>query len=195
MIKKMVSNLEEGFISLLLISMTLLVFVEVVARFGFNTGIHWAQEATLLMAAWFVLFGASYGVKVGAHIGVDVFVKIMPVNKRRIVTLLVILLCLVYCCLFLYGSWIYLSTMRMIGIEMDDIPIPKWIPMSILVIGFVLLIVRFLQLAWKVMNGQANGLSFADEAAESMKIAKDIQNTALGKDHNKESLSVKGDKS
>ena len=32
----------------------------------------------------------------------------------------------------------------MIGIELEDLPVPKWIPMSILVIGFVLLIIRFL---------------------------------------------------
>jgi C4-dicarboxylate transporter DctQ subunit len=195
MIKKVVSQLEEGFLSLLLVSMTLLVFVEVVARFGFNSGIHWAQEATLLMAAWFVLFGASYGVKVGAHIGVDVFVKMLPANTHRLFTLLAIVLCLIYCGLFVYGSWIYLSKMKMIGIEMEDIPIPKWIPMSILVIGFVLLIVRFLQLGWKVVKGEADGFHFADEAEESMEIAKDLQDTALGDPENKDSNKDKGDKS
>lgn len=76
--RNLVTRIEEGILSLLLVAMTLLVFAEVVARFGFNAGIHWAQEATLLMAGWFVLFGASYGVKVGAHIGVDVFVKMLP---------------------------------------------------------------------------------------------------------------------
>ncbi|SIS86875.1 TRAP transporter small permease [Neptunomonas antarctica] len=195
MIKKVVSHLEEGFISLLLVSMTLLVFVEVVARFGFNSGIHWAQEATLLMAAWFVLFGASYGVKVGAHIGVDVFVKMLPANTHRFFTLLAIALCLIYCGLFVYGSWIYLSKMKMIGIEMADIPIPKWIPMSILVIGFVLLIIRFLQLGWKVMIGEAEGFHFADEAKESMSIANELKETALGDQDSNNTHQNKGDKS
>ena len=178
--RNVITRLEEGFLSLLLVSMTLLVFAEVVARFGFNAGIHWAQEVTLLLAAWFVLFGASYGVKVGAHIGVDVFVKMMPHNTHRFVTLIAIGLCLVYCGLFLYGSWIYLSKMKMIGIELEDLPVPKWMPMSILVIGFVLLIVRFLQLGWKVVNNQAEGFHFADEAEESMEIAESLKETALG---------------
>jgi C4-dicarboxylate transporter DctQ subunit len=194
MIKKLVSHFEEGFLSLLLVSMTLLVFAEVVARFGFNAGIHWAQEATLLMAAWFVLFGASYGVKVGAHIGVDVFVKMLPANTHRFFTLLAIVLCLIYCGLFVYGSWIYLSKMKMIGIEMEDIPIPKWIPMSILIIGFVLLIIRFLQLGWKVVIGQADGFHFADEAEESMEIAKGLKESSLG-DTDTDSNKDKGDKS
>ena len=180
MVRNLVTKLEEGFLSVLLVSMTLLVFAEVIARFGFNAGIHWAQEVTLLLAAWFVLFGASYGVKVGAHIGVDVFVKMLPEGAHRFITLVAVGLCLVYCGLFLYGSWIYLSKMKMIGIELEDLPVPKWIPMTILVIGFVLLIIRFLQLGWKVITNQADGFHFADEAEESMEIAKDLQETALG---------------
>lgn len=174
-LRNLVTQIEEAILSLLLVSMTLLVFAEVVARFGFNAGIHWAQEATLLLSGWFVLFGASYGVKVGAHIGVDVFVKMLPHKLHRGVTLFAILLCLGYCGLFLFGSWEYVMKMRMIGIELEDIPIPKWTVSSILVIGFVLLIIRFLQLGWKVIRGEAEGFAFADEAEESMHLANELK--------------------
>ena len=182
MVRNIINQFEESFLSLLLVSMTLLVFAEVVARFGFGAGIHWAQEVTLTLSAWFVLFGASYGVKVGAHIGVDVFVKALPNKLHRIITVVAILLCLAYCSMFLYGSWIYLSKMKMIGIELEDLPIPKWTVMSILVIGFVLLILRFLQLGWKVIKGEADGFHLADEAEESMSIANELKDTALADD-------------
>ena len=155
--------------------MTLLVFAEVVARFGFNAGIHWAQEVTLLMSGWFVLFGASYGIKVGSHIGVDVFVKMLPRDVHRVVTMLAIVLCLAYCGMMLYGSWIYLGKMKMIGIELEDLPVPKWIPMSVLVIGFSLLIVRLLNLLWGVIRNKADGFHLADEAEESMHIAEEMK--------------------
>lgn len=174
-VRNLVTHIEEAILSLLLLSMTLLVFAEVVARFGFNAGIHWAQEVTLLLSAWFVLFGASYGVKVGAHIGVDVFVKMLPAGVYRGVTLIAVALCLFYCGLFLYGSWIYLAKMKMIGIELEDLPIPKWTVMTILLIGFGLLALRFLQLGWKVLKGEADGFHFADEAEESMEIARDLK--------------------
>ena len=61
-----INKVEEGIISLLLAFMTLLVFMEVLMRFGFNVGIHWAQELTLLLSGWLVMFGVSYGIKVGA---------------------------------------------------------------------------------------------------------------------------------
>jgi len=175
MLKKIIGQAEEAFISLLLVSMTLLVFVEVVARFGFNSGIHWSQELTLILAGWFVLFGASYGVKVGAHIGVDVFVKLLPKKAYRALTLLAIVLCLVYCGLFLAGSWVYVSKMYKIGIELEDIPLPRWMPMTVLLIGLVLLVIRFLQLGWKVITGEADGFHMADEAKESLELAKELQ--------------------
>lgn len=175
MVKRIIDHFEESFLSLLMVSMTLLVFAEVVLRFGFNTGIHWAQEVTLLIAAWFVLYGASYGVKVGAHIGVDVFVKLLPSPIHRFLTLLAIVLALVYCGMFLYGSWIYLAKMKMIGIELEDLPVPKWIPMSVLVIGFALLALRFLELGWKVLKGDVEGFHFVDEAKESMEIAEELK--------------------
>lgn len=174
-VRNLVTHIEEAILSLLLLSMTLLVFAEVVARFGFNAGIHWAQEVTLLLSAWFVLFGASYGVKVGAHIGVDVFVKMLPAGVHRGVTLIAVALCLFYCGLFLYGSWVYLAKMKMIGIELEDVPIPKWTVMTILLIGFGLLALRFVQLGWKVLKGEADGFHFADEAEESMEIARDLK--------------------
>ena len=173
--RNLVTRIEEGILSLLLVAMTLLVFAEVVARFGFNAGIHWAQEATLLLAGWFVLFGASYGVKVGAHIGVDVFVKMLPRRLHRAVTLLALLLCLGYCVLFLIGGWEYVMKMKLIGIELEDIPIPKWTVSTILIIGFVLLILRFLELGWKVIRGEIDGFHFADEAEESMEIARELK--------------------
>ena len=174
MLLRYLHRTEEAFISLLIVSMTLLVFMETVLRFGFNTGLLWAQEVTLYTAAWFVLFGASYGIRVGAHIGVDAFVRLLPTPKQRIVAVVAILLSLIYCGLFLYGGWIYLSKLKMIELEMEDLPIQKWIPMSVLVIGFVLMVFRLLNLLRQVITGQANGFSHADEAKESMHLADEI---------------------
>ncbi|WP_163835281.1 TRAP transporter small permease [Spartinivicinus ruber] len=167
------NKLEEVILCLLLVAMTLLVFIEVVMRFGFNQGLIWAEEVTLYLGAWLVLFGASYGVKTGAHIGVDAFVKKLPSLYQRLVALLTITLCLVYCGLFIYGGWIYLSKLKMIGLEMEDLPIQKWQASSILVIGFILLALRFIQVAIKLFKGETSTLQFANEAKESMSLAKE----------------------
>ena len=175
MLANIVNKLEESFLSLLLVGMTILVFIEVVLRFGFNTGISWSQEVTLYMMAWFVLFGASYGVKVGAHIGVDSFVKLFPLKIRRVMGLLSVSICIAYCVIFMIGAWNYLSKLKQINLEMEDLEVQRWMSESIIFLGFALLLFRFVQLLIKIFKGEAEGFSHIDEAAESLELADQIR--------------------
>lgn len=175
MFSRIINSIEESIIALLLASMTLLVFLEVVLRFGFGKGLMWAQELTLHLSAWMVLFGVSYGIKVGSHIGVDALVKIMPPTARRVISGIAVSACLFYCGLFMKGSWVYLTKIQMIGIELEDMPIPKWIAHSILFIGMVLIAIRLLILLWAIFTGKADGFKLADEAKESMHLAEETK--------------------
>jgi C4-dicarboxylate transporter DctQ subunit len=174
MFMRIINRAEEAIICILLVAVTLLVFADVVMRFGFNTGLMWSQELTLHMSAWFVLFGASYGLKVGSHIGMDAFVKLFPANGRRLLTGLGTILALIYCYLVLYGSWIYLAKMKKIGITMEDLPIPVWIANGMLFVGFVFLTVRLLILFWGVITGKTDSFKHADEAKESLELAREM---------------------
>lgn len=171
--RHILNTLEESIISLLLAAMTILVFFEVVMRFGFSSGVLWAQELTLHLSAWMVLFGASYGIKAGSHIGVDALVKVLPKPMRRLVSSLAALASIVYCGLFMYGSWVYLEKIHMIGIELEDMPIPKWIAHSILLIGLGMLALRLMQLLYQIATGRADGFKLVDEAKDSMYLAEE----------------------
>ncbi len=174
MFMRIINRAEEAIICILLLLTTLLVFLDVVMRFGFNTGFMWSQELTLHMSGWFVLFGASYGLKVGSHIGMDAFVKLFPRGGRRILTVIATILAITYCSLILYGSWIYLKKMKMIGITLEDLPIPTWLAHGMLLVGFCFLNIRLLIILWSVITDEADGFKHADEAKESMELAEDI---------------------
>ncbi len=172
---RILNRAEEAIISLLLLATTILVFVDVVMRFGFGTGFMWSQELTLHMSAWMVLFGTSYGVKVGSHIGMDAFVRLFPSMGRRILTGLACILALSYCGLILYGSYFYLLKMHKIGIFLEDMEIEAWKAHSILLIGFVMITIRLSIVLYNVIVGKADGFKHADEAKESMEIVSDLK--------------------
>ncbi len=172
---RLLNRTEEAIICLLMALTTLLVFVDVVMRFGFNTGFMWTQELTLHMSAWFVLFGASYGIKAGSHIGVDAFVKLFPRTSRRILSAIGCLLGLAYCGLILYGSWIYLAKVKRIGIELEDLPIPAWIAHGMLIVGFVFLSIRIAILLWDIITNKADGFRYASEADDSMELVEELK--------------------
>ena len=102
-----VDKLEENLIAALLGAMTLLTFANVVARKGFNSNILWGLEATVFLFGWLVLLGASYAVKKGAHLGVDVMINGMSESARRITGLIAISVCIAFAFLLLKGSWDY----------------------------------------------------------------------------------------
>jgi len=174
MFLNIVNKVEEAIMSFLLVATTLLVFMDVVMRFGFNAGFLWSQELTLHMSAWMVLFGTSYCLKVGSHIGMDAFVKLFPTIGRKILTGIGCVLGLCYCGLVLYGSWVYLSKMHKIGIELEDLPIPTWVAHSMLIVGFSFLSIRIAILLWSVVFGETEGFRHADEAKESMAIVEEL---------------------
>lgn len=180
MFLKIVNKIEEGIIALFLVSCTLLVFVDVVMRFGFAKAWIWSQELTLHLSAWMVLFGASYCLKLGAHIGMDAFVKIFPSLGRKILTGIACVLSLIYCWLVIYGAWIYLGKVKMLGISLEDLRfIPTWVAHSILLIGFIFLGVRLLILLWTVVFGDVEVFRHADEASESMAIVEELKKEGM----------------
>lgn len=181
MMKRWFDRLEEIIIGGLLALIAFMVFFEVFCRFfltsewltrlaleypggilqsfvDFGRWVQiWIQEATLYLAGWMVLLGASWAVKEKAHICMDAVTSRVSESTERIMTLIALALCLIYCGFFIYGSWIFLGKLKKIGIELNDIPLQKWIAESVLIIGFSLLVVRFLQLGYRVWKGEETG--------------------------------------
>lgn len=166
----LLGRLEEGIIALLLAAMTLLTFVQVVLRYVFDSGLDWGLEATTYLFAWLVLFGMSYVARMGAHIGVDVVVKLLPPGLRRAVGLLAALIAVAYCGLITYGATVYIDKLWVIGVQAQDVPLPRWLLSIILPIGFVLLGIRFLQAAWAILTGQADTMLLGDEGTDALRM-------------------------
>ncbi|WP_373353793.1 TRAP transporter small permease [Pseudoroseicyclus sp. CXY001] len=104
---RIIEYLEEIVIALLLGAMTLVTFVNVVLRYVFNESLLWGLEVTLILFAWLVLFGISYGFKKTAHLGVDALLNVVGAPLRRGLVLLSCLACLAYGGLMMKGAWDY----------------------------------------------------------------------------------------
>ena len=185
---RVISEIEESFIAIVLGLMTLITFANVVARYIFNTNILWALETTVFLFAWLVLIGASYCVKISAHLGVDVILTMLSRPARRIVGLVAVTACLAFSFMLLKGAWDYwipFATTRA-WYETDDIimpdfmqfladwmnegeeyeKLPRFIPYFALPLGITLLTFRFLQAAWRIVAGEQDTLIASHEAEE-----------------------------
>ena len=165
-------HLEEGLVAFLMAAMTLVTFMQVVARYVFNYSFVWALELTGVMFAWLIFAGMSYGVRVGAHIGVDVLVKSLASGARRAVVIVATLLCLGYALIVTWGGFLYVRKMYEVGILMQDIPIQQWIPRLILPLGFAMLAFRFAEVLVRLARGGEAHL-VGDEAEDALKLRQD----------------------
>jgi len=104
---RVVNEIEETAIAVILGLMTIITFVNVVLRYGFNTGIIWGLEATTFLFAWLVLFGVSYAVKVTANLGVDALLNLFSAPVRRLLALVAAAIFIAYGVLLLKGAWDY----------------------------------------------------------------------------------------
>ena len=162
-------RLEEGLIAFLMAAMTLVTFAQVVARYVFNYSFVWALELNTVFFAWLIFVGMSYGVRVGAHIGIDAVVRQLRPAAARAFAVIGAALCILYALIVLVGGWRYLQKLYEVGIDMDDLPIPQWIPRFVLPLGFALLAFRFAQAFIALARGEKTQL-LHDEAAEALKL-------------------------
>lgn len=146
---RIVNEIEETAIALILGLMTIITFINVVLRYGFNTGIIWGLEATTFLFAWLVLFGVSYAVKVTANLGVDALINLFSPAVRRVLALIAAAIFIAYSFLLLKGAWDYYANFANLPqttgrwfptgfeemkrtsyrgwYEVVDIPMPEWL--------------------------------------------------------------------
>lgn len=84
---------------------SILVFSNVVLRYGFSSGISAAVELSRVILVWIIFLGAVVGLAKGAHLSVDTLLARLP-QKARFACFLVSHGLMLWCCwLLAQGSW------------------------------------------------------------------------------------------
>jgi TRAP-type C4-dicarboxylate transport system permease small subunit len=107
-------TLLKAVIALCLAVMVVLVFGNVVLRYGFNSGITISEELSRWLLVWLTFLGAIVAVREHSHLGVDTLVqRLSPTGKR---------ICfIVSYCLMLFADWLLLAgSWRQTIINIDD---------------------------------------------------------------------------
>ena len=88
-----------------LVLMVVMVFGNVVLRYGFNSGITVSEELSRWLFVWMTFLGSLIALRHHAHLGTDSLVSRLPVLGKKICLGLSHLLMLYMCYLMLVGAW------------------------------------------------------------------------------------------
>jgi C4-dicarboxylate transporter DctQ subunit len=168
-LNKLFPKFEEYFIAFLLAAMTLVNVTNVFVRYVLKSNIHWAMEFTVIAFAWLIFLGAAWGIKIGAHIGVDTLVNLFSNKVKKRISIVAAVLCIIYGIFIFVGSYNYVSKIYSIGILSQDIKwLPQWMPRIVMPLGYALIILRFTEALIKIVTGKQTTLGLANEAKDAI---------------------------
>jgi C4-dicarboxylate transporter, DctQ subunit len=149
---KSIDKIENGLISVLLFSTTILLFVNVVLRYVFKSPTTWAEEIIRYAIVWVTFIGSSVCARNKLHVGIDIFVANMPIKIKKMLLILADLFSAFFC-LFItfYG---FQNTMLVVDTAQRSpaMLMPMWIVYISMPIGAFLMTIRFLINGWKILK-------------------------------------------
>ena len=99
------SKLLEFLVVVCMVAMVIMVFGNVVLRYGFNSGITVSDEMSRYCFIWLTYIGAMVAMRDGAHLGVDTLIRKLFLNGKKVCFVISQLLMLFCNVLFLMGTY------------------------------------------------------------------------------------------
>lgn len=147
---------EKGAVTILLGTMTVVVFLQVFFRFVIKGSLPWSEELARYVMIWAVFFGASMGAKTGAHIGVEAFVNLFSRSIRKKMIVVSAIFTQLFCILVFLLSLQVVMKIYQMGQVSPAMEVPMFWAYLAVPVGAVLMSVRFLQAAiakWHAESG------------------------------------------
>ena len=152
MIPRVVIRAIEWLLIALLGVMVVLVFGNVVLRYGFNSGIVFSEEVSRFVFMWLTLLGALVAMHDGAHLGMNSVIAALPIWGQRVARFVSDGLMLGCCVLLAHGTW------KQVVLAMDDHSPVTGVPMGLVFSGLLVTSVGIglllAQSLWRQLSGR-----------------------------------------
>lgn len=124
-------------------SMTTLVFLNVVLRYGFNSNLAITEEIGRYLFVWLTFLGGISAFIRNRHVRVDTFLRMLSPKLQRVVGILSSLAMLACCVLILIGGWQLTKSNMANYLPISDLPVATLyfasVPFSVIVGALLLL--------------------------------------------------------
>jgi TRAP-type C4-dicarboxylate transport system permease small subunit len=133
--------------TLLFVAITLAIAAEVLLRYGFNSPISWVVELSEYALLWITFLGASWVLRHGGHVRVDIVLQYLSPGALRLCGLvssgLGALTMLVILGFGVHATWLHYMRGAYKPTGTD---VPTWIVLIVIPVGALLLTLRFAHL-------------------------------------------------
>lgn len=152
MVKKVVNiydHIEEILLVVCLLVMVVVIFLQVVMRYGFNSSLSWSEELARILFIWASWIGISFGQKKGEHIKITLVIDNLRGKARTIVLFLADLFTLAILAVLLFKGVEITQKIFNMASTTPALFIPKWILYASVPISCMLMSIRVLKSMWE----------------------------------------------
>ena len=139
---RILHNIEDSLLVIILLTMVALAFSQIVMRNFFGTGTIWLDPLLRVLVLWVGMLGALVATRQNKQIKIDVLSRILPAGPKvisRIITrsfaAIISAIIAWHSCRFLIDEWNS-------GV-MAFASVPAWLPESIIPFGFTIIALRY----------------------------------------------------
>lgn len=109
------NKFEEYAMVIFLGIMTAVVFVQVVLRYVFNSGLAWSEEGARFLFMWIIWMSMSIGFRDKSHICMTIVSDKLSPNGKRVLNVVNNLIILTFSLFIAYLGWIYVARLITTG--------------------------------------------------------------------------------
>ena len=152
-----VNGLVELIVSVMLLIMVAVIFLQVIFRFLIHSSLPWSEELSRYLLVWISFLGASIGVKRKSHIGVEFLVSLFPKGWKKGAEFFVSAVsCVFFATLVIYGRII----LRTVGMQLSPaMEISMALPYSSILTGGVLMLIYSTFQMAEILTGEGARVS------------------------------------
>ncbi|MGM0453957.1 MAG: TRAP transporter small permease [Thermodesulfobacteriota bacterium] len=137
------ARIEDGLIAVFLGVMLILVLLQIVMRYGFESGIAGSDTFVRHIVIWIAFLGAAIAARSGAHVRIDVLMRILPKSWHRWIEAVTNLFSFGICALLAYASIRFLFIEYQAQASSVFLGMPVWAMAAIIPVGYGIIALRF----------------------------------------------------
>ena len=155
----------EGFAAIVLFVLTTMIFVNVILRYFFNSGITATEELGRFFFVWLVFAGAIMAARTDSHVKVDFIVGKLPAGFQKVIAIFCDAVMIYICALITIGGY------RQALVNMDnESPITKlplsWMYWAGMLAGLFIGIILLMRVFARLRGGEGVEARTAEKGIE-----------------------------
>ncbi|MBQ3663813.1 MAG: TRAP transporter small permease [Clostridia bacterium] len=149
-------HFEEVLLIILMWALVIVMTLGVVFRYVFRSSLSWSDEVCRYVFIWFTYLGLSYGVLKGAHTRIDIIETLHPKLKKPLEYIgdALFFAFSIFILRHAYTTWVNL---RLSNQTSPAMRLPMWIVYMSFMVGFTLVIIRFIEKYIKKLVARRKG--------------------------------------